>query len=150
MSLPGEKATVLFWGVAFGWVSRRLERQADLFGAKCVTPNDEECREPCSVHRDDQTIENPGNSICVTAASVFVSALNRVATLNGIPREERSWRHSSIGSRMRFLMSLAGDPHRVQHFDRVIRRIKILLWTGTIFCLVVCVIYWSTLSWPAP
>jgi hypothetical protein len=47
--------------------------------------------------------------------------------LNGIPHEERSWRHSSIGSRVRFLTALSGDPARAHRFARSIRRIKRVL-----------------------
>lgn len=145
----GVVAMVLFWAVIFGWVSRRFERQADVFGAKCVTPSSGECNEPCSVHQENQTVDQAQNKICVTGASVFVSALDRVAVLNGIPKEERSWRHSSIGSRIRFLMSLAGDPKRVQHFERVIHRIKLFLWSGAIVGMVLCMIFWWSVPQPA-
>ena len=58
---------------------------------------------------------------------MFTAALERVAVLNGIPREERSWRHSSIASRARFLVSLSGDPGRAHRFQRLVRRIKAAL-----------------------
>lgn len=138
----GLLATVVVWGVGFGWLSRRFERQADLFAARCVTPPANQCGSPCSVHLDDrQTLPDQGR-VCATGAALFASALDRVATLNGIPHEEYSWRHSSIGIRIRFLTSLAGDPNRVARFERVIRRVK----RGMFICVVlggaIAMAYW--------
>lgn len=120
----GVAASVAFWGIGFGHLSRRFERQADLFGAQCVTPATGACRAPCGVHLPGGTTQGGPARVCMTGAEVFASALDRVAILNGIPHEERSWRHSSIGSRIRFLMSLAGDPRRAADFLRGIQRIK--------------------------
>ena len=74
---------------------------------------------------------------------MFSSALERVALLNGIPQEERSWRHSSIGSRIRFLTSLAGDPARLARFERVIWRAKAMLLAVAIGGSVLGVVYWA-------
>jgi len=116
-----------FWGVGFGWVSRRFERQADVFGARCVTPaRTDQCGRPCGVHDEHQN-ERPSAALCAAGAAVFASALDRVALLNGIPHKERSWRHSSITSRIRFLISLSGDPGRVRRFEQLVRRIKAAL-----------------------
>ena len=38
--------------------------------------------------------------------------------------EARSWRHSSIASRSRFLLQLAEDPRRTKHFERVVRLVQ--------------------------
>lgn len=136
----GLLATAAFWALGFGWMSRRFERQADAFGARCVAPGSADCVTPCSVHLDgddagDDGSDNEGDHrikgkalspdrVCATGAAIFTSALDRVALLNGIPHEERSWRHSSIGSRIRFLTSLAGDPGRAVRFENGIRRTK--------------------------
>ncbi len=145
----GIGATAIVWGVGFGWLSRRFERQADLFGAYCVTPPAAECTLPCSVHPDDQTTLSGEERVCATGAAVFSSALDRVAVLNGIPLDERSWRHSSIGSRIRFLASLAADPGRAERFERMIRRVK----TGLMFLAVVgsafAAYYWMVIPEPA-
>jgi len=134
---------LLIWGGAFGWLSRRFERQADLFGARCVTPTDPRaCHLPCSVH-DCAGGGRPDGAVCATAAATFTSALDRVAVLNGIPHEERSWRHSSIASRMRFLVSLAGDPLRLRSFERLIRRAKTALVVGAVVgCLLAGLYVW--------
>jgi STE24 endopeptidase len=142
-------ATVIIWGLGFGWLSRRFERQADLFGAQCVTPPAAECTLPCSVHLDTETTLPSRGRVCATGAAIFASALDRVAVLNGIPHEERSWRHSSIGSRIRFLTSLAGDPNRLQRFERVIRRAKTALLVSAVVGLVVAGFYWMAVPEPA-
>ncbi len=122
---------VVVWGVAFGWLSRRFERQADVCGAHCVTPAGT-CGAACGVHPADGQSPGPGHAVCVTGAKVFVGALDRVALLNGIPHEERSWRHSSIASRMRFLIAQAGDPATARAFQRLITNTKWTLWTAVV------------------
>lgn len=145
----GIGAMVLFWVVGFGWLSRRFERQADLFAARCVAPTDANCSLPCSVHAGERNTPIEGGGVCATGAAIFVSALDRVAVLNGIPHQERSWRHSSIGSRMRFLTSLAGDPRRTARFERLIRRVKTAMLTAAIMGSAVCVYYWTVVPVPA-
>lgn len=132
VSLIGFAGTVLVWGVGFGWISRRFERQADLFGARCATPPREDCRQPCSVH--DPGHAPPGDTyrVCASGAQMFVSALDRVSVLNGIPKQERSWRHSSIASRIALLSRLAGDPAGARRFQRRIVAIK---WSMVVGCL---------------
>ncbi len=145
----GMAATVLFWGIGFGWVSRRFERQADLFGARCVTPSEAECDRPCSVHLGEAVPRTDDGRVCATAAAVFASALERVALLSGIPSEERSWRHSSIGSRVRFLHGLAGDPSKAARFERLIQRIKTTLLAAVALGGAICVYYWTVVPQPA-
>jgi STE24 endopeptidase len=144
----GVAVTVLYWGLGFGWLSRNFERQADLFGAQCVTPDPGECALPCGVHLDTETsLEGPGR-VCASGAALFAHALDRVALLNGIPREERSWRHSSVGSRIRFLAGLAGDPSLGAAFERRIRRVKwaTLLIAG--FGSALWLYYWTVIPQP--
>lgn len=156
----GAAATLALWGLGFGWISRRFERQADLFGAACVTPPASECASPCGVHLDiddapsppvDESSNSPGPAIppphqahrlCSTAAAAFVSALDRVAILNGIPHEERSWRHSSIASRMQFLTSLANDPNRLARFNRILIGIKAALLTASVVGAALAIYYY--------
>lgn len=145
----GVVATIAFWTLGFGWVSRRFERQADLYGARCVTPEALDCDRPCGVHLDASISMPADGRICATAASVFASALHRVAILNGIPPEERSWRHSSIASRIRFLTSLAGDPARARGFERSVQRIKLALVTTAVLGAVATVAYWRAVPRPA-
>jgi STE24 endopeptidase len=136
----GFVAVLVVWGVGFGWISRRFERQADLFGVRAITPLLKACPLPCARHRGPNP--RPGSDgLCATAAEVFKSALDRVAVLNGIPHHERSWRHSSIASRIRFLTSLAGDVVRLRAFDRLVHRIKLTLWVASIGGLILGGVY---------
>ncbi|MBL8879591.1 MAG: M48 family metalloprotease [Phycisphaerales bacterium] len=71
--------------------------------------------------------ENPlrSDNLCAAAAMIFGETLNEVAQLNGIPAETRSWRHSSIASRARFVEKLASDPRATARFERRVGRIKL-------------------------
>jgi len=129
----GMLAIASIWAFGFGFISRRFERQADLFGARCVAARNEvECTLPCSVHPGQDGGDNPPPGLCATGADLFCDALESVAALNGIPRREFSWRHASIAHRVQHLKTLAGDPEMLAKFERLIRRIK----TGL---LVVCI-----------
>lgn len=117
---------LLKWGLVFGWVSRRFERQADVFGVQTLTLCGLPCALPCAVHSPAGNPGQPvGDPLCATAAQVFSHALHEVAHLNGIPPEGRSWRHSSISSRSRFLQRLAQEPHRARRFQRGVLGIQI-------------------------
>lgn len=115
----------LIWGFGFGWVSRRFERQADVYGVRCIAEGLALCPMPCRVHGEAGSLN--GDLLCSTAADRFAETLHSVAELNGIPPEARSWRHSSIASRMRFLRHLAQAPDDLQRFDRLLWRIKAFL-----------------------
>jgi len=77
----------LYWGGGFGYVSRAFERDADLFGAQAV--------------EDYRT---------------FALALRRIARMNAVSPEARSWRHGSIASRVKFLEEAALSPEVRQRF----------------------------------
>jgi STE24 endopeptidase len=117
------------WGLLFGWVSRRFERQADVYGLRALALTGLPCTMPCALHAP---AGNPapappswsGDALCSTAAQVFGDALHEVALLNGIQPEARSWRHSSISSRARFLQELALDPRRTRRFERSVLAAK--------------------------
>ncbi|MCG3130632.1 MAG: Protease HtpX [Phycisphaerae bacterium] len=128
----GGAATLVIWGLGFGFISRRFEREADLFGAASIAPDLDTCTLPCRVHSDTAVgrhddVADDREGPCATAANVFVSALDRVAVLNGLDPEEPSWRHSSIASRMRHLTGLAADPAMARRFRRRLSRIRAAL-----------------------
>lgn len=145
----GVLVAVVIWGAGFGWLSRRFERQADLFAARCVTPDAAGCTEPCGVHPRENESDEGDHRLCATGAAIFASALDRVAVLNGIPHDEYSWRHSSIGYRIRFLTSLAGDPNRLARFEKVVRRAKRAMLVIAIVGSLVGGIYWMAVDEPA-
>lgn len=113
---------VLFamWLFGFSWLSRKFERQADLFGVRCITPDMKNCLAQCPVHGVEKT---PG--LCISAANLFGRTLYKIADLNGIPREAPSWRHGSIESRCKLIETFSSDVPAMERFDRLLRRIKI-------------------------
>ena len=140
---------VVFWVFGFGFISRRFEWQADLFGARCVTPGASDCERPCVLH--GTAIASPsetetgkaGDPLCATAAATFADALHRIAVLNGIPVEARSWRHASIAHRMRMLREYGYRPERVARLERGVKWIKAGLLLGVAAGLAIALkLYW--------
>lgn len=115
-------ATLVVWGAGFGWISRSFERQADVFGVRAITPDIESCTPDCPIHgsgnppSETEAMSSP--ALCLGAAHVFGGTLQRIADLNGIPRDAPSWRHGSINSRCRLIGTLADQPAALGRFDR--------------------------------
>lgn len=89
----------LYMFVVFGLLSRRCERQADLFGCRAVSNE------------------------------VFISALEKVACLNGMPRDRAgnwlvSWQHPTIAQRVEFIRTVSGNAAREARFHRSLGRLK--------------------------
>ncbi len=145
IQIIGIGALVPLWGICFGWISRRFERQADVYGAWCAAPHEQalNCKTPCVVHDGNESATPAAKEIrvCSTGARVFVGALRKVAFLNGIPPTEPSWRHSSIASRMAFLTAQSGDPVMARRFAQRIRAIKRTLLVSCSIGLVIAAIY---------
>ena len=91
--------------LAFGFVSRRFERQADTYAVRLLSERDQ--------------------SADATPASVnaMAGALSMVAFVNHVPVERPSWRHGSIAWRQAYLRSLAGRPHARLGIDSLVRAI---------------------------
>jgi STE24 endopeptidase len=132
----GGAALLLKWGVLFGWLSRRFERQADVFGVRTLALSGLPCAQPCLVHGagDDPAPAPQRGPLCTTAAHVFSEALHEVAVLNGIRPEARSWRHSSISSRSRFVQELAQQPDRLRRFERRVGAAKAVVLVAAAVC----------------
>ena len=96
--------------MVFGFLSRRCERQADIFGSRAVS------------------------------CQAFIAALEKVASLNGIHRERpgwlSSWQHSTIARRVDFLEKMHADPGLERHFQRRLGWVK---W-GVVFGLTAVVV----------
>jgi STE24 endopeptidase len=84
--------------VVFGYYSRQLEHQADLFGCRWAAADP---RQP--------------------ALETFASALEKLASSSGAGRNARSWQHASIARRIDFLGQLCHDPKRELRFQRRVR-----------------------------
>ena len=88
----------------FGYLSRCFERQADVYAAR-------------TMQREWEPQTTPPSYVGEFGASVFSSALHRVASINNIPVGARNLSHGSIASRMKYLHELSGDPRRTSRFD---------------------------------
>jgi STE24 endopeptidase len=129
----------LFAGV-FGIVSRRFERQADVFAARTIqasapklvlvagyTMADDHASIPLEIP------EKPAPTrVGLYGAHTVAGALHRVAAINNIPITARSWSHGSISERMRFLMDMGGDASATARVDRSMRRLYWVLFLGLI------------------
>ena len=102
-------AAMGLFALVFGFVSRKFERQADVFAARTIQG------------------EIEGDHVGRHGAAVFCSALERVAAVNNIPIAARSWCHGSIAKRIRFLEFLSRDSRRTADFDRFMRRLYLTL-----------------------
>lgn len=135
------------WLLGFGWISRRFERQADLYGARVTGASVTDCQTPCSVHPTSPVDRVPHHAVCTTAAANFCVALEEIAILNGIPIHARSWRHSSIASRIAHLRKLAAEPAAAARFERLVTGIKVALFVGMVIGLAIAAyLYWGYLT----
>jgi Zn-dependent protease with chaperone function len=114
----GALACVWFWG--FGWLSRRFERQCDVYAAWLIS------RE--LFNGDSEEREFPSDRIEPAGAEIFAAALRRIAALNGLPTGKWNWRHGSIAWRIDHLLRLAGRGGTTRPIDRTVRRIRRGLW----------------------
>jgi STE24 endopeptidase len=112
----------VFW-VLFGWLSRRFERQADVYAARAMQLS-HAAKAPQLVPAGSMDA-TPGVApadhahVGMQGATVFMSALQRVAAINNIPIAARNWTHGSIESRMNYLERIAHDPTLTRQFDRM-------------------------------
>ncbi|MGD8454600.1 MAG: M48 family metallopeptidase [Phycisphaerae bacterium] len=127
-------ALLIKWGVVFGWISRRFERQADIFGVRTLAISGLPCTMPCALHHtlSDGPPPAGGDPLCATAAHVFGETLNEVAVLNGIAPERGSWRHGSISRRSRLVQRLARDPRATARSERTVRIVKVIIFIGAL------------------
>jgi STE24 endopeptidase len=110
--------------VVFGFLSRRCERQADVFGCRAVSCDDPNCRG----HDESTKLTARGGGLCVTGIQTFIRALERVALVNGINRSRpgylQSWQHSTIAKRVAFLDDVIVDREAEARFQRRLWRTK--------------------------
>lgn len=116
--------------VVFGFLSRRCERQADVYGCKAVS-----CANPnCTGHDADTVYPPGGKSLCPTGIRTFARGLDRVGgtdphakrgVLWAVVAWVRAWQHFTMPRRVAFLMSLIDDRKREPRFQR---RVRVLRW----------------------
>jgi hypothetical protein len=114
---------VLVLGLAaFGYASRRFERQADADAVRLLS-------------------ERAGSGETTPAAVAAMSgALASVAFLNRVPPERPSWRHGSIAWRRRYLAQLVGVPLGPLAVDRFV---GLLGWSSVVVVLAAILWNWS-------
>jgi len=114
----------LYFLLVFGPVSRRFERQADVFGCRTVSCGRGDC--PPHADPDCPAAETPATvPLCPVGIRIFANALANVATLNGMEHGARSWRHGSIRRRIAFLVSLEGSPEAERRFQFGVVRLRV-------------------------
>lgn len=104
----------LYVYLVFGYLSRYCERQADIFGSRTVS------------------------------CQVFINALEKVAALNGINRDNpgrlASWLHPPIARRVDLLQRMQEDPQLEPLFQR---RLGLVKWSMSLgLCVVLAVTLW--------
>jgi Zn-dependent protease with chaperone function len=123
-ALPLGAALLVYIFVVFGYLSRRCERQADVFGCRVVSCADPECRG----HTADLVLTTRGDRLCPTGIRTFIRALEKVAIVNGIDRDRPGflqwWQHGSIARRVSFLERLLCNPHEEPAFQRGVAWMK--------------------------
>ena len=105
--------------LVFGFLSRRCERQADVYACRTVSCSKSECTGHELAARAPQA-----RGLCATGIRTFIQALEKVAILNGISREHpgwlQSWQHSTIAHRVDFLERLIQDRQVDARFQRAL------------------------------
>jgi STE24 endopeptidase len=137
---------VFFW-LVFGHLSRRFERQADVFGCKVVSCGGSECPPHFDLEEGTYGLEPVSSlspALCPAGIQIFSDALANVARQNGIDVSARSWRHGSIAHRLAFLQRLQVDPGGEQLFQRGVRSLRLILSFVLLITLLVAVL---TRSW---
>jgi STE24 endopeptidase len=143
-----------FWVLLlFGFVSRRFERQADVFAARTMQRQHAAGAAALpaadgtvtvaldALARADEALAHPRSHVGAYGATLFASALQRVAVINNMPTGPRTrwagglrkragfvlertadlahnWLHGSIHVRQAYLRRLSDDPARTLRFDR--------------------------------
>jgi Zn-dependent protease with chaperone function len=124
-ALPLMGSLLVYIFVVFGFLSRRCERQADIYGCRAVSCSQRNCLE----HTWDVQLAPRGSGLCTTGIRIFIRALEKVALVNGINRARpgflQSWQHSTIARRVQFLQKMSTDPAVEPRFQR---RVALLKW----------------------
>jgi len=122
---------IVYFLLIFGYLSRRFERQADVFGCRAVSCGRSDCPPHADVNAgpsgDDGREAAAPTALCPVAIGIFVEALMSVALLNGMEPRAASWRHGSIARRVAFLRGLEGRPEAVRRFQASVTGLRLVL-----------------------
>jgi len=117
-------ALMATWGLGFGWISRRFERQSDVTAAWLSAVEG----------------PRPDGRITPEGAVIFARALEDVARINGVSPRQWNWRHGSIASRVGYVMWLGSTAGTRAAADRTARRIKLALWAAAVASAVILLV----------
>jgi STE24 endopeptidase len=122
-------ALAVYVWLVFGSLSRRFERQADVFGSKVASsyPTESFAFIGSNDQSSLQTISETGLTLRSTGIRVFADALANVARYNGLDSNGPSWRHGSIAQRIAFLEGLDGHPDGERDFQEGVRKLRLSL-----------------------
>jgi STE24 endopeptidase len=132
----------LYFWLVFGHLSRRFERQADVFGSKVVSCEHAECPPHVDLDGDTPAEGSRGRSLplCRTGLRTFAEALAIVAQCNGMEFGRRSWRHGSIASRIGFLERLQREPALERRFQSEVLGLRVILGVVMVVALIAVVL----------
>ena len=135
-----------FLGV-FGFVSRRFERQADIYGCSVVSCGRPDCPPHADIDALPGSVKGPARvALCPVGIRIFINSLANVAMLNGMRPTAWSWRHGSIARRIEFLEGLIERPERERRFQERVRRMR----RGLAVVLAVAVVSLAAVTWNLP
>jgi len=122
-------ALALYVWVVFGGLSRRFERQADVFGSKVasVSPTEERSSTGSDELASTQPTSDTGLTLRSHGIRAFADALANVARYNGLDPNGPSWRHGSIAQRIAFLQGLDEHPDGERIFEEGVRKLRLCL-----------------------
>ncbi len=145
LALPPVVILGIYLFVTFGYLSRRCERQADIYGCRAMSCE----RFDCTGHDATTRLAERGQGLCITGIRTFIAALERVEKLHG-PRSPsqadgaswlrrwayrfrqwaawlRAWQHSTVRARVAWLEQVIAQPEIERRFQR---RLAWTKWLG--------------------
>ncbi len=122
-------ALAMYVWVVFGNLSRRFERQADVFGSKVASMSGTDSLSLSGAGGlvPTQPASDGGLTLRSAGIRIFAEALANVARYNGLDSNGPSWRHGSIAQRIAFLEGLDGNPDRERVFQEGVRKLRLRL-----------------------
>jgi STE24 endopeptidase len=122
-------ALAMYVWLVFGRLSRRFERQADVFGSKVASLNT--AADSFSIGSGEfvsaQSVPGSGLTLRSSGIRIFSEALSNVARYNGLDSNGPSWRHGSIAQRIAFLQGLDRHPEEERVFHESVRKMRFRL-----------------------
>ena len=98
--------------VAFGFASRRFERQADTYAVQLLSAG--------APTQSETGVVATGVVATGAAVDAMAGALGTVALLNNVAPTRSSWRHGSIAWRQDYLRTLTGSDCDAMSIDRLV------------------------------